>query len=85
MILSAHQQWELAKLWARQARTLPTPRCDRMLKRAYAMAFMAQLQWQHPDHPRTAKAPCSLAMMCEMGFPPAWIAALHPTDDRPQT
>ena len=69
MLLNAHQQWALAKLWARQALTLPPLQHDRMLQRALTMAWLGGWQWQHPDDPTTARVPCSPAMLAEMGFP----------------
>ena len=37
MLLDAHQEWMLAKLGAQQAKTLPSPRRERMIPRAKLM------------------------------------------------
>jgi hypothetical protein len=45
MLLSPDQQWRLAQAWVQQAKTLPSPRRERMLQRASAMARL------HLDRP----------------------------------
>jgi hypothetical protein len=76
VLLDAHQQWTLARLMARRAKTLPPPRRKRMLKRARAMAHLASWQWTHPDDSQTAKTLCPPETLTEMGFSPAMVAAL---------
>jgi hypothetical protein len=49
VLLDAHQQWTLAKLWAQQAKTLPSPWRERMIARAKLMANLASCQWTHPE------------------------------------
>jgi hypothetical protein len=85
MVLDAHQQWTLAKLWAQQAKTLPpSPRRERMVARSQAMAHMASWQWTHPNDSRTAMTPCPPETLLEMEFPQAMVAALSRRSPRPQ-
>ena len=76
MLLDAHQQWTLAKLWAQQAKTLPSPWRERMIARAKLMANLASWQWTHPDDSQTVKTPCSPETLIEREFLPAMVAAL---------
>jgi hypothetical protein len=76
VLLDAHQQWTLAKLWAQQAKTLPPPWRERMIARAKLMANLASWQWTHPDDSQTVKTPCSPETLIERGFSPAMVAAL---------
>jgi hypothetical protein len=76
LLFDARQQWRLAAVWARRAKTLPPLARDRMLKRARFLAHMASWQWQHPNDSRTAKAPCSpetlRLLLIEGVLPQAW-------------
>jgi len=58
VLLDAHQQWMLVKLWAQRATTLPFPRRERMIARAKVMAALASFGWQHPDDLQIARKPC---------------------------
>jgi hypothetical protein len=75
VLLGAHQQWTVAGLMARRAKT-PPPRRERMLKCARAMAHLVSWQWTHPDDSQMAKTPCPPETLTEMGFSPAMVAAL---------
>jgi hypothetical protein len=75
VLLDAHQQWTLAKLWVQQAKTLPSPWRERMIAPAKLMANLASWQWTHPDDSQTVKTPCPLTLI-ERGFSPAMVAAL---------
>ena len=68
VLLEAHQQWTLAKLWAQQAKTLPSPWRERMIARAKLMANLASWQWTHPDDSQTVKTPCPPETRIERGF-----------------
>jgi hypothetical protein len=73
VLLDAHQQW---KLWARQAKTLPSPWREWMIARAKLMANRASWRWTHPDDSQTVKTPCPPETLIERGFSPAMVAAL---------
>jgi hypothetical protein len=77
MLLDAHQQWTLAKLLARRARSLPVGDArDRAMARAMAMSMLSQFQRKNPADSRTAKTPCPPETLAEMGFSPATVATL---------
>ena len=63
---------------------LPPPRRDQLVSRTRFFAHFAQWQCQPPDHPRTAKTPCSPETLIEMEFPQAMVGALSRRSPRPQ-
>jgi hypothetical protein len=83
VLLDAHQQWTLAKLMARRARTLQAgDDRDRVMSRAMAFAMLVRFQWKNPTDSQTARSPCPPETLTAMGFPTI-AAALTPSGPRP--
>jgi hypothetical protein len=83
VLLSADQQWHLAGVLARKAKTQPLIVRRRMMARAMMLATLAQRQWKRPHDSRTAKEPCPPSVLREMGLPTIAAALWSPNGPRP--